>query len=125
MVKLSLTGIFLSIVFLPLFSLSAEQVQFPASGIYNGFLNQLNIVECDNNNTESVSGELSLFNSAGSTVGNQSFTLDPSGSAHIILNDLASIADSYGTYSVSLSGDQVLSERVSCRTVFYLSLIHI
>ena len=46
----------------------AQSAQFPADGIYNGFLQQTNIVECDNNNSESITGKLNLFNGGGESV---------------------------------------------------------
>jgi len=97
----------------------AQTVYYPADGIYNGFLQQINIVECDNNNTERVGGSISMFGGDGSELVNQGFALEPFGSVHIILNDLVNIVDSYGTFSISLDGDSSLGDRVSCRTVFY------
>ncbi len=98
---------------------AAQTVSYPADGIYNGFLNQTNILECDNNNAAVVRGTLSLFDGSGVNVAETGFILEPAGSVHIILNDLAQITDRYGTYSINLDGEEELGLRVSCRTVFY------
>ena len=72
---------------------AAQTVSYPADGIYNGFLNQTNILECDNNNAAVVRGTLSLFDGSGVNVAETGFILEPAGSVHIILNDLAQITD--------------------------------
>lgn len=105
----------------PFLLVEAQSVSYPAEGIYNGFLSQTNILECDNNNPESLAGSIGLFSGSGELLATQAFSLEAFGSAHIILNDLANIADSYGTFTVSLTGDTSLGDRVSCRTVFYKS----
>ena len=95
----------------------AQSVSYPATGIYNGFIGQTNIVECDNNNTESVSGALKMFTGDGSELANQGFSLRPFGSVHLILNNLAEIADTYGVFSISLNGDPVSYTHLTLPTI--------
>ena len=98
----------------------AQTTYYPAKGFYNGFLNQVNILECDNNNNAPVDIAVAVQNSAGQILANNSYNIAISGSRHVILNDVANITDNFGTYTISLPEDQAsLGDRLNCRTSFY------
>ena len=98
----------------------AQTTYYPAKGFYNGFLNQINIVECDNNNDTSLDLGITVTNSFGEQLSSESYSIAASGSRHIILNDVASITDTYGTYTLNLSTTQTaLGDKLNCRTSFY------
>ena len=84
---------------------AAQTTFFPAKGIFNGFLSQSNIVECDNNNSVAVDMKLTMTRSDGEVLAIHNYTTAPSGSTHTILEVLASITDSIGTYTLELTGD--------------------
>lgn len=115
-----LLAIVVSILWLRPLPALAQTTYFPAKGVYNGFLNQTNIVECDNNNSQAVSVNLVMTRSDGTVVANYGYAINGFGSQHVILNGLTNITDTYGVYTLSLGeGQQFLGDRVSCRTAFY------
>jgi len=91
----------------------------PAIGFYNAYLNQQNIVECDNGNSFGVTLRLTVRNYSGQTVGQITYDIADFGSRHIIVNDLASITNTYGSYTLELLSASVFATRISCRTAFY------
>lgn len=101
-------------------SAAFAQSYFPATGTFNGFLNQLNISECDNTNSVPVNVTMTVTDSGGSVLATHAYQIAAFGSAHIILNDIASIADKIGTYKLDLPSSQLfLGDQVFCRTAFY------
>ena len=117
----SLSISILTLIFFFTSSAIADTTTFPATGIYNGFIGQLNILECDNNNTSAINGTLNVFSQEGASIYSSPFLMEGNGSAHIILNHAASIDNSYGTYRVTLNSSSELNEKVSCRTLYYKS----
>ncbi len=98
----------------------AQTTYYPARGVFNGFFSQINIVECDNNNSVPVNMTLNATSSAGVLVGARNFTMPAFGSVHTILNDLGNIVNNHGTYSLEIAASQeLLGDRVNCRTAFY------
>lgn len=98
----------------------AETTYFPAQGFFNGFLQQVNIVECDNGNGIPVDILMTVKRRGGQSILTYPFSVPAFGSRHVILNDLVNIVDSYGTYVLELGGlSPFLGDRVSCRTAFY------
>lgn len=113
---------FLFLLIVPSLGL-AQTTYYPATGIFNGFLNQLNIVECDNNNNEAVGMSITVTSSIGDVLGQRFLTLPAFGSVHTILNgDLADITDNIGTYLLEIAeGQAFLGDKISCRTAIYRS----
>ena len=100
----------------------AQTTYYPARGVFNGYLAQTNIVECDNANSQAVSVVLTMRDGGGNLLAIHPFGLPAFGTVHTILNDLASINDRYGTYLLELgTGQSLLGDKVSCRTAFYRS----
>lgn len=109
----------LIVVFLPSLA-SAQTTYFPARGVWNGFLNQLNILECDNNNNATVNFNISIATSGGAEIASLSDSVAAFGSRHIILNDIADVVDNIGLFTISLAnGQTALGDKLNCRTVFY------
>ncbi len=98
----------------------AQTTYFPARGVFNGFLGQVNIVECDNGNGSPVSVKLTLRAATGEMLGAVLNNISGFGSNHTILNDLGDIVDRTGTYSLELlAGQEFLGDKLNCRTAFY------
>ena len=97
----------------------AQALPIPAAGFYNTNLEQINILECDNGNPEKINLNLNLKNYSGQSIKELTYEISSFGSQHIILNDLASIFNSFGSYTLALVGSTNLANRISCRTAFY------
>ncbi|MCB0323435.1 MAG: DUF1800 family protein [Bdellovibrionales bacterium] len=98
----------------------AQTTFYPARGVWNGFLGQTNILECDNNNNRQVDFTLSLATVAGVEVVSVNDSVPAFGSRHIILNDLTDIGDNIGLYTITLPTAQMSrGDKLNCRTVFY------
>ena len=121
MFKLRSTSLFLFFIFaLTAINAQAQTTYYPARGVFNGFLRQTNIVECDNNNSSPITVQLTLTASSGAVLAVHAFPVAAFGSMHTILNDLADIVDNHGTYTLSLGpGQDALGDKLNCRTVFY------
>ncbi|MFN8391789.1 MAG: PQQ-dependent sugar dehydrogenase [Bdellovibrionota bacterium] len=94
-------------------------VHYPATGIWNTYLSQLNVIECNNYSLSSTTVAVTLRDSSGSSIVGVPFVVPGSGTFHLPLNNLVP-ADSYGTYVVALPGatnDQ--TDRLRCVTSFY------
>ncbi len=101
-------------------TVEAQTTYFPAQGVFNGFLSQMNVVECDNGNSQAVNMTLRMRRSDGVELAVQAVTIEASGSQHIILNGLANIVDSLGIYDLELPpGEAFLGDKINCRTSFY------
>lgn len=75
----------------------AQDSELPLTGVWNGFLNQINVVECSNLETDSVSLTLRATDYSGSVRAHVEFDIPASGTKHITLNDYG-ILDSYGSF---------------------------
>jgi len=99
--------IFASVLLTPL-PLPAEQpglVQLPAVGAWNGFLDQLNVVECLNHGPRDIQFKMKLFRSSGAVIEEQLVVVPAHGSTHTILNNFEDangigIGNSYGVYQL-------------------------
>ena len=105
-------------LFLPSLVL-AQGLPIPATGFFNSYLSQKNIVECDNGNPEGVTLRLTVRSSGSQVLGQTTYDIPDFGSRHIILNDLVNLGESYGSYSLELLSNPALAARLSCRTAFY------
>jgi len=121
---------FLSLLFLlaiPVFAIlvfanpvAAQNVQFPARGVFNGYLSQTNILECENTGADPVMMGLQLNGSDGTVLTSTIISLSGFATRHIILNDLTNINDRIGTYLLTrVSGPNNLGAVINCRTAFY------
>ena len=71
----------------------AQTTYYPARGVYNGFLDQINILECDNAGDRELNPSLAVFDQTGKELAALKMRLTPNGSQHVILNDLTNITD--------------------------------
>ncbi len=98
----------------------AQTTFYPANGVFNGFNGQVNIGECDNNNSKEVALTVTVTNSTGEVLAVRENVIPPNGSWHFILNDMADIRDKYGLYTLALrSSHQARGNKLHCRTSFY------
>jgi hypothetical protein len=88
------------------------------TGVWNGYLDQMNVVECSSRYSDLLRTTLRVRNSGGLVVGERILEIPAFGSSHSILNDY-DIIDKYGTYSVSLEESEAVTDLLSCRTLFY------
>lgn len=109
-------------VFIPA-CLAAAVLALPASsqaqegaevGVWNGFQDQLNVVECVNGRAQALEPRIEVLNDRGELLGDYAVRVPGYGTRHIILNELG-IEDQYGTYLVETEEDSALR----CHTVFY------
>lgn len=92
-------------------------LQFPASGSWNGYLGQFNVVECTSYAPDPASLRISLYAADGTAIGQRVFTIPSLGVSHVILNEF-SIADSYGTFTLDLLSFSA-ADRIACVTSIY------
>ena len=85
---------------------SAQTTYFPAKGFYNGFLNQLNILECDNSSPNNADMSITLITNAGQQLNSVTFPVAGFGSHHLIINDHYDIVNSYGVFELDLNSGQ-------------------
>ncbi len=98
---------------------SADTLELPASGVWNGFHQQLNIVECANGSDVGYDFVLTLRSNAGGVIASQPVHLAPYGTIHIPLNAFG-LTDSYGTYLLEhASGNPQADTPLNCATVIY------
>ena len=94
-------------------------ISLPATGVWNGFQRQLNVVECSNLKDERASVNLTVSDYRGQVVGEARLDISPYGTQHVVLNQYPGIVDNYGTYRLAaVSGSAPV---LSCYTVFYRS----
>jgi len=102
----------------PAVSAPAGELQYPATGFWNGYLSQQNVLECSNFGSVPVELNVKVFDSTGTQRAAELLRIAGFASAHLILNSLTSVVDSYGTYSLSAADNETLA-RVRCATSFY------
>ncbi|MFN8390597.1 MAG: PQQ-dependent sugar dehydrogenase [Bdellovibrionota bacterium] len=92
---------------------------FPAHGFFNGFLGQLNVLECSNRHTADATLNGQLYDSSGASRASFALSLPAGSTKHLILNEL-DIANRYGSFVLSLSGDAAaFGDRIKCFTAYY------
>ena len=98
----------------------AQTLSLPARGVFNGFLNQVNVLECENTNGAPVSLKFTVRDNGGVKLGTHSFVVPAFGAAHRVINDIASINNRLGSFLLELlSGPSGAASHISCRTSFY------
>jgi len=109
----------LSVLLLGAQNSAAQTLELPATGVWNGFNQQLNILECTNASDVSYDFSLIVKSNAGGVIGSQALNLPPYGTAHIPLNGFG-ITDSYGTFRLEhASGTFQADSPLNCATVVY------
>lgn len=103
---------------------SPDFVTYPptgdGTGFWNGFLSQLNVVECSNQAPDPLPFALRVISAGGSELASQSITLEPHATGHYILNSMTSVQDSYGTYRIEIaSGHEAAGPYLVCKTAVY------
>ena len=83
-------------------------------GVWNGFNQHTNVVECANSSSTPLSVNFSVSDYQGEVLGDRILYLGAHGSAHVVLNEY-NITDNYGTYEISSTSDLTLK----CETLFY------
>ena len=97
----------------------AQTLSLPATGVWNGFNSQLNILECSNGGTVGYGFVVTVKSSQGQVLGTQTVNLLPQGTAHLVLNGFG-LENSYGTYALThLSGDVQGDSPLNCATIIY------
>lgn len=95
-------------------------VTYPATGLWNGFQNQRNIVECNNFGDFPVELRFILKNNFGTPLHSRVLILNPRSALKLTLNDLAAINNAYGTYSLKLlSANPLAGSYIRCLTAIY------
>ncbi len=98
---------------------SSALVDYPATGVWNTFLSQLNVVECTNYSSELLTVEVAIKSSSGVLITTVPFSVGGTNTHHLVLNPLVP-TDQYGTYVVSLPGSSAaLESRFRCTTAVY------
>jgi len=93
-----------------------QSISFPALGVWNGFNEHVNVLECSNADRQHVILALEIRSNSGAILGRREMLLPAGGTSHVVLNEY-NITDQYGTYLLDvIGGDAAL---VSCLTAIY------
>ncbi len=97
----------------------AEVVELPATGVWNTYLRQLNILECANTGDVAYDFVLTVRANSGAVLASQPVTLGPYATAHVALNAFAP-EDAYGTILLEHASHTFQSDSpLNCATVIY------
>lgn len=98
----------------------AEELTLPATGVWNGFNDQLNVIECTNVGGQAGVIKVTVRDSAGALVGEQNVRIAGNAGPHVVLNAYP-IEERHGTYVIEQVTDGVTTPRLklSCMTSFY------
>ena len=96
---------------------SSQILELPATGVWNGFLDHVNVVECANAGNEAVSVRVTIQDNQGSAVGGEVLDIAAHATRHLILNSYG-IENQYGTYLLENVGGAD-TWGLSCLTAFY------
>ncbi|HQH28970.1 MAG TPA: hypothetical protein PLP17_16375, partial [Oligoflexia bacterium] len=97
----------------------SQELELPATGVWNGFLNHDNVIECTNPASRSVAIRLVLRSNSGSIIDTHALPIPAFGTRHIQLNNYQ-IAGAYGTYLIEAAGGEEADLRqLYCLTMFY------
>lgn len=98
---------------------NAQIIQLPAVGMWNGYNQQNNVVECSNVSNIKRFLQLTIRNNDSSELASIPLTLEPHETKHLLLNSFP-IAEAYGSYVIeALDGPSAENLRLACATVFY------
>ena len=98
-----------------------------AVGVYNGFLDQINIAECRNPNPERRTIRFSVRGTDyrdKEIAGEREIEIAPQGTSHIIINEFGRaetdfIKDTYGTYRLEMLDAKSKDKEILCDTMIY------
>ena len=97
----------------------AQDLPLPATGVWNGYNEHLNVVECSNLSDRPFSLLLTVYDNQANIIGERNVALARFATVHILLNDFA-IDDAYGTYTINSSKDRAgEGQRIACYTMIY------
>jgi len=99
-------------------STQAQDLVLPATGIWNGFLRQVNILECVNAGQEDLSLKVSVNQSDGTLLGTFDLNISRGATEHYSLSAF-NLTDRHGTYRISRNDNQSRITGLSCMTTFY------
>ncbi|HQH28607.1 MAG TPA: hypothetical protein PLP17_14515, partial [Oligoflexia bacterium] len=97
----------------------AQGALLPLTGTWNGFLNQLNIVECTNLTEHPLLIHFSLGDFEERQLGERFVEFEPLGTKHIILNEYQGVSENYGTYRITTEESAGDLSKLSCHTIVY------
>ena len=91
----------------------------PITGVWNGFNEHLNVVECSNVSAYGIDLKLSLYDNSSVLIGSVPFSLAAGRTDHIILNAFP-LSMQYGTYVIErVSGAESSVTAIVCATMIY------
>ena len=97
----------------------AQELVLPATGLFNGFNAQLNVLECTNLAAEPGYVQVNVFGNGGTHLGETSLFMPASGSRHLVINQF-DIVDRIGTFVISQPDDGSMPNlNLSCVTSVY------
>ncbi len=93
---------------------------YPATGTWNGYNQQLNVLECNNDGTQSASFQIVFRDGAGTLVGTHSLLVPAKGTTHSILGSIFSTENNYGTFTMTpFSGFDAGANTTRCLVAVY------
>ena len=98
---------------------SSRAVHYPAEGLWNGFNNHLNVVECSNHGSPEVRVNLFVYSNSGTLLGAAPLAIGSLGTVHFTLNAFP-IANDYGLYRLEVDPSSPSpGSFLRCTTVVY------
>ncbi len=100
---------------------SETRLALPLTGTWNGYQLQINILECSNFADRDLVIQLSMNSANNSELATVDETIPSQGTKHLILNDLTSIEDAYGSFSLDVASDDKdeAEQHLRCTSLFY------
>lgn len=99
---------------------NSSSLLLPASGTWNGYQEQINIVECLNFADTDFSATLELKSADNQALSSRAFSVPSQGTAHLILNELASLQNRYGSFSIDVEENRDVAQgHLRCTSLFY------
>ncbi len=125
--QLVLSPLLLALIFLSNASNALTQeneerstLTLPASGTWNGYQAQINILECLNFAESDITVTLSLRSAENQELASREFSVPSQGTTHLILNELSSLSDSYGSFVIDAEADRTNAQaQLRCTSLYY------
>lgn len=93
-------------------------LELPATGVWNGFLNHINIIECANGDSSPIRLLVRVLDNAGQTLGETEFEIRAFGSSQVLLDQFG-IGARYGTYLIDAVEPEDRTLNLKCHTMYY------
>ncbi len=91
----------------------------PAMGVWNGFNENLNVLECNNASLKPISLNVKVLSNSNEVIENKSLNLTARGTAHLLLSH-PELKNAYGTYVITrMSGASGADIQLACITAIY------